>query len=230
MVGFGLVMPVLPKLIETVSGRDLAGASLLAGWLFFAYGGMQFLFGPVIGNLSDAYGRRPVLLLSVAGLAVDYLLTAFAPTMIWLFVGRIVAGLCGASYTTANAYLADITTPENRAKAFGLMGAAFGLGFIIGPAIGGLLGEFGPRVPFLGLGIFLSFPPRGGRRKELLHRDGLRQIPGLVHIGTDEDGGVVGDELDGNRIQKRADEGVGFRHADMLEEVMTVGFEALIVR
>ncbi len=148
MVGFGLVMPVLPKLIETVSGRDLAGASLLAGWLFFAYGGMQFLFGPVIGNLSDAYGRRPVLLLSVAGLAVDYLFTAFAPTMIWLFVGRIIAGLCGASYTTANAYLADITTPENRAKAFGLMGAAFGLGFIIGPAIGGLLGEFGPRVPF----------------------------------------------------------------------------------
>ncbi|MBC8038362.1 MAG: TCR/Tet family MFS transporter [Rhizobiales bacterium] len=148
MVGFGLIMPVLPKLIETVSGRDLAGASLLAGWLFFAYGGMQFLFGPVIGNLSDAFGRRPVLLLSVAGLAVDYLLTAFAPTMIWLFVGRIVTGLCGASYTTANAYLADITTPENRAKAFGLMGAAFGLGFIIGPAIGGLLGEFGPRVPF----------------------------------------------------------------------------------
>jgi MFS transporter, DHA1 family, tetracycline resistance protein len=148
MAGFGLIMPVLPKLIETVSGRDIAGASLLAGWLFFAYGGMQFLFGPAIGNLSDAFGRRPVLLLSVRGLAIYYLLTAFAPNMAWLFAGRIIAGVCGASYTTANAYLADITTPDNRAKAFGLMGAAFGLGFIIGPAIGGLLGEFGPRVPF----------------------------------------------------------------------------------
>ena len=148
MVGFGLVMPVLPRLIENVSGTDLAGASLLAGWLFFAYGSMQFLFGPVLGNLSDAYGRRPVLLLSVFGLAVDYLFTAFAPNMWWLFIGRTFAGLCGASYTTANAYLSDITKPEERAGAFGLMGAAFGLGFIIGPAIGGILGEYGPRVPF----------------------------------------------------------------------------------
>jgi len=148
MVGFGLVMPVLPRLIEEVSGSDLAGASIWGGWLFFAYGGMQFLFGPALGNLSDAYGRRPVLLLSVFGLAVDYLLTAFAPNLIWLFVGRDFAGLCGASYTTANAFLADITAPEERAKVFGMMGAAFGLGFVIGPAIGGLLGEFGPRVPF----------------------------------------------------------------------------------
>lgn len=148
MVGFGLVMPVLPRLIEEVSGTDLSGASIWGGWLFFAYGGMQFLFGPAIGNLSDAVGRRPVLLLSVFGLAVDYLLTGFAPSMFWLFVGRIFAGICGASYTTANAYLADITRPEERAKVFGMMGAAFGLGFIIGPAIGGLLGEFGARVPF----------------------------------------------------------------------------------
>ncbi len=148
MIGFGLIMPVLPRLIEDVSGSDLAGASIWGGWLFFAYGGMQFLFGPAIGNLSDAVGRRPVLLLSVFGLAVDYLLTGFAPSMLWLFVGRIFAGICGASYTTANAYLADITKPEDRAKVFGFMGAAFGLGFVIGPAIGGLLGEFGPRVPF----------------------------------------------------------------------------------
>jgi DHA1 family tetracycline resistance protein-like MFS transporter len=148
MVGFGLVMPVLPRLIEEVSGADLASASIWGGWLFFAYGGMQFLFGPAIGNLSDAVGRRPVLLLSVFGLAVDYLLTGFAPNLIWLFVGRIFAGICGASYTTANAFLADITKPEDRAKVFGLMGAAFGLGFVIGPAIGGLLGTFGPRVPF----------------------------------------------------------------------------------
>ena len=148
MVGFGLIMPVLPKLIEIVAGTDLAGASILAGWLFLAYGGMQFLFGPLIGNLSDALGRRPVLLLLVAGLFVDYMLMALAPTMVWLFIGRILSGLCGASYSTANAYLADITAPDDRAKAFGKMGAAFGLGFIIGPAIGGLLGTFGPRVPF----------------------------------------------------------------------------------
>ncbi len=148
MVGFGLVMPVLPRLIEEVSGANLAGASIWGGWLFFAYGGMQFLFGPAIGNLSDAVGRRPVLLLSVFGLAVDYLLTGFAPNIIWLFVGRIFAGICGASYTTANAFLADVTKPEERAKVFGMMGAAFGLGFVIGPAIGGLLGSFGPRVPF----------------------------------------------------------------------------------
>lgn len=148
MVGFGLIMPVLPRLIEAVSGTDLAGASLLGGWLFFAYGGMQFLCGPLLGNLSDAYGRRPILLLSVFGLGIDYLLTAFAPNMVWLFIGRIIAGLCGASYTTANAYLADITKPDDRAKVFGYMGAAFGLGFIIGPAIGGILGEYGPRVPF----------------------------------------------------------------------------------
>lgn len=148
MVGFGLVMPVLPRLIEEVSGANLAGASIWGGWLFFAYGGMQFLFGPAIGNLSDAVGRRPVLLLSVFGLAVDYLLTGFAPNMVWLFIGRIFAGICGASYTTANAFLADITKPEERAKVFGMMGAAFGLGFVIGPAIGGLLGSFGPRVPF----------------------------------------------------------------------------------
>jgi len=147
MIGFGLVMPVLPRLIEEVGGTDLAGASLIAGWMYFAYGGMQFLFGPAVGNLSDAYGRRPLLLLSVFGLAVDFLFTALAPTLFLLFVGRVAAGICGASYTIANAYLADITKPEERARVFGLMGAAFGLGFVIGPAIGGLLGEFGPRVP-----------------------------------------------------------------------------------
>jgi DHA1 family tetracycline resistance protein-like MFS transporter len=149
MVGFGLIMPVMPRLIEDVSGTDLANASFWNGWLFVAYGGMQFLAGPAIGNLSDAFGRRPVLLLSVFGLFVDYLIMSFAPDLLWLFVGRFFAGLCGASYTTANAYLADIAEPGDRARVFGLMGAAFGLGFIIGPAIGGLLGEFGPRVPFM---------------------------------------------------------------------------------
>ncbi len=148
MMGFGLIMPVLPRLIEDVGHMNLSDASKIGGWLFFIYGGMQFLMGPTIGNLSDAYGRRPILLLSVLGMAVDFLLHALAPTLFWLFIARAVSGLCGASYTTANAYLADITAPEDRAKAFGLMGAAFGLGFIMGPAIGGLLGEYGPRVPF----------------------------------------------------------------------------------
>jgi MFS transporter, DHA1 family, tetracycline resistance protein len=148
MVGIGLIFPVLPQIVETVGKTDLASATLISGWLFFSYVGMQFIFGPLIGNLSDTHGRRPLLLISVFGLAVDYLLTAFAPNLWWLFVGRIFAGLCGASYTTANAYLADITKQEDRAKTFGYIGAAYGLGFIIGPAIGGLLGEYGPRVPF----------------------------------------------------------------------------------
>ncbi len=148
MVGFGLIIPIQPQLIQTVGGTNIGQSSVIAGWLFLAYGGMQFLFGPAMGSLSDAMGRRPLLLLAVFGLAVDYLLTAFAPNLYWLFAGRLIAGLCGASYTIANAYIADITAPEDRAKAFGMMGAAFGVGFIIGPAIGGLLGEFGPRVPF----------------------------------------------------------------------------------
>ena len=148
MVGIGLIFPVLPQIVKTVGNTDLASATLISGWLFFSYVGMQFMFGPLIGNLSDTYGRRPLLLISVFGLAVDYLLTAFAPNLWWLFVGRIFAGLCGASYTTASAYLADVTKPEQRAKAFGYIGAAYGLGFVIGPAIGGFLGEYGPRVPF----------------------------------------------------------------------------------
>ena len=148
MVGFGLIMPVLPSLIESVGHMDLADASLIGGWMFFAFSMTQFLFGPVMGNLSDAYGRRPLLLLAVFGLGLDYLFSALAPSLLWLFVGRAIAGLCGSSYVIANAYIADVTAPENRAKAFGLMGAAFGVGFVIGPAIGGLLGQFGPRVPF----------------------------------------------------------------------------------
>jgi MFS transporter, DHA1 family, tetracycline resistance protein len=148
MAGAGLVFPVMPRLIEEVGSTGLAGASVTGGWLFVAYGLTQFIFGPASGNLSDAFGRRPLLLLSVFGLAVDYLLTAFAPNLVWLFAGRLFAGLCGASYTIANAYIADITLAEERAKAFGLVGAAFGLGFILGPAIGGLLGEYGARVPF----------------------------------------------------------------------------------
>jgi len=148
MVGFGLIIPVQPALIKTVGHLEIGDASIIAGWMFFAFSATQFLFGPALGSLSDDYGRRPLLLLAVFGLGIDYLITALAPSIFWLFIGRTFAGLCGASYVIANAYIADITAPENRAKAFGLMGAAFGLGFVIGPAIGGLLGAFGPRVPF----------------------------------------------------------------------------------
>lgn len=148
MVGFGLIMPVLPSLIQSVGEVDIATAAAIGGWMFFAFSVTQFLFGPTMGNLSDAFGRRPLLLLAVFGLFIDYLLMSFAPTLFWLFVGRAFAGFCGASYVIANAYIADVTAPEDRAKAFGMMGAAFGLGFVVGPAIGGLLGEYGARVPF----------------------------------------------------------------------------------
>jgi len=148
MMGFGLIIPVLPALIEEVGGVGLAEASIIGGWMFFAFSFTQFVFSPLMGNLSDRFGRRPLLLIASFGLWVDYLFSAFAPSIFWLFVGRAVAGLCGSSWVIANAYIADVTAPEERAKAFGLMGAAFGLGFVMGPALGGLLGEFGPRVPF----------------------------------------------------------------------------------
>ena len=148
MIGLGLIMPVLPDILRALTGADVAHASVYGGWLFFAYAAMQFFCAPIIGGLSDAFGRRPVLLLAVLGLGVDYALTALAPSIVWLFVGRILAGIFGASFTTANAYVADITAPEDRGKAFGMLASAFGVGFVVGPAIGGLLGDMGPRVPF----------------------------------------------------------------------------------
>jgi len=148
VIGFGIIIPVIPKLIEQLTGEGLSAAARYGGWLGFAFAGMQFLFSPIMGNLSDQYGRRPVLLTALFGFGLDYLLVAFAPTIGWLFVGRAIAGLTGASFTTAGAYIADISPPEKRAQNFGLIGAAFGMGFIIGPVIGGLLGQYGPRVPF----------------------------------------------------------------------------------
>lgn len=148
MVGFGIVIPVLPRLIEEVGQMSLAQASIIGGWMFFAYSAGQFFFGPLLGNLSDRFGRRPLLLLAIAGLGLDYLLQAVAPDLTWLFIGRLISGVCGASWLIANAFIADVIAPENRARYYGMMGAAFGLGFVLGPAIGGLLGEYGARVPF----------------------------------------------------------------------------------
>ncbi|MCU0904690.1 MAG: TCR/Tet family MFS transporter [Tabrizicola sp.] len=148
MVGFGLIMPVLPALITEVGHMNLADAAYIGGWMFAAFSLAQFAFSPLMGNLSDRFGRRPLLLLAIFGLGVDYLFSALAPTLFWLFVGRVIAGVCGSSYVIANAYIADVTAPEDRARAFGMVGAAFGVGFVLGPAIGGLLGELGPRVPF----------------------------------------------------------------------------------
>jgi DHA1 family tetracycline resistance protein-like MFS transporter len=127
---------------------DIAHAAVIGGWMFAAFSLAQFVFAPLMGNLSDRFGRRPLLLLAIFGLGMDFILMALAPNLTWLFVGRVIAGVCGASWIIASAFIADVTTPDERAKAYGLMGAAFGVGFVIGPAIGGLLGELGPRVPF----------------------------------------------------------------------------------
>lgn len=147
-MGFGIVMPVLPRIVMLLGHVDLAAATRIGGWLGVAYAGVQFLTGPLVGNLGDRFGRRPVLLGALTGFAVDYALMGFAPSLGWLFAGRALAGLFGASYGPAAAAMADLSAPEERARLFGLIGAAFGIGFIVGPAIGGLLGEFGPRAPF----------------------------------------------------------------------------------
>ncbi len=154
VTGFGIIIPVIPKLISEMMNVGIAEASSYGGWLLAAFAVMQFLCSPLLGNLSDQYGRRPVLLTSLFGFGVDYLFLAFAPTIQWLFVGRIIAGIMGASFTTASAYIADVSPPEKRAQNFGIIGVAFGVGFIIGPAAGGILGShFGPRAPFIASAI-----------------------------------------------------------------------------
>ncbi|PKB19211.1 DHA1 family tetracycline resistance protein-like MFS transporter [Novosphingobium kunmingense] len=148
MLGFGIVMPVLPRLIMDLGQMPIDSAAVFAGWLGAGYAMMQFVFAPIIGNLSDRFGRRPVLLASVAAMAIDYALLGFSQALWWLVVGRVVAGITGASWSAAYAYIADVTPPEKRAASFGLMGMAFGLGFILGPAAGGLLGAIDLRLPF----------------------------------------------------------------------------------
>ena len=147
-MGIGIIIPVMPDLIRDLSDLPLSKAALWGGYLSFVYAFMQFLFGPTVGNLSDRFGRRPVLLVSLAVLTIDYLIMGFAPTLAILFIGRVLAGIAGATHSTAHAYIADISPPEKRAQNFGLIGAAFGIGFILGPIVGGLAGELGPRQPF----------------------------------------------------------------------------------
>jgi DHA1 family tetracycline resistance protein-like MFS transporter len=147
-LGIGVVIPVLPKLVGTFHQGDLAAASRTFGLFVALYAAMQFLFAPVLGGLSDRFGRRPVLLGSLFGAAVNYLLTGFAQSLVWLVAGRVIAGITGASFSAAGAYIADVTPPEKRAQSFGLMGAAFGVGFILGPALGGALGAIDLRFPF----------------------------------------------------------------------------------
>ncbi|MEP7064652.1 MAG: TCR/Tet family MFS transporter [Gemmatimonadota bacterium] len=148
MLALGVIVPVLPKLIVAFEGGDVAHAARIVGVFGFAWAAMQFLASPVVGALSDRFGRRPVVLLSNLGLGLDYLVMALAPSVSWLFVGRIVSGITSSSYSTASAYVADVTPPDKRAAKFGLLGAAFGLGFIVGPALGGVLGNIDLRLPF----------------------------------------------------------------------------------
>jgi MFS transporter, DHA1 family, tetracycline resistance protein len=148
-MGFGIIIPVVPNLLKQLTGNpSTAHAAFIGGFLISTYAVMQFFCGPIFGGLSDRFGRRPVLLASLFGFGLDYMITAFAPTIEWLFVARFFAGILGASFTTGSAYISDISTPETRAQNFGLIGVAFGLGFILGPMIGGLLGNYGLRVPF----------------------------------------------------------------------------------
>jgi len=148
MLALGIMVPVLPKLVLAFKGGDIAGAASVTGVFGFTWAAMQFVFSPVLGSLSDRYGRRLVILLSNFGLGLDYVLMALAPSLEWLFVGRLISGITAASFSTASAYIADVTPIEKRAARFGMLGAAFGLGFIVGPAVGGVLGDISLRLPF----------------------------------------------------------------------------------
>ncbi len=148
MLALGIMVPVLPKLVIQLEGGDMARAAAVTGAFGFAWNTMQFLFSPLVGAASDRFGRRPIVLLSNLGLGLDYVLMALAPNLTWLFAGRLISGITAASFSSATAYIADVSPPEKRAAQFGMLGAAFGLGFIVGPAVGGLLGGYNLRLPF----------------------------------------------------------------------------------
>lgn len=156
MAGIGLIVPVMPSLIQTLTGEGIDRAATWGGWLLFTYAAMQFLFAPVVGGLSDRFGRRPVLLGTLALLGVDYALMAAAPNITWLFVGRLVSGIMGASYAAANSCIADSIPPDRRGAAFGMLGGAGAAGFVLGPAIGGLIGQFGDRLPFVAAAVLCT--------------------------------------------------------------------------
>ncbi|MCC6370156.1 MAG: TCR/Tet family MFS transporter [Bacteroidia bacterium] len=153
-LGLGIIIPTLPALIQELTGESLSAAASYGGWMSFSYAIMSFIFSPILGGLSDRYGRRPILLISLFGLGVDYIFMSLAPGILFLFIGRIIAGICGASFTTASAYIADVSDNSNRTKNFGMIGAAFGLGFIFGPMIGWFFGNFGTKVPFVAAACF----------------------------------------------------------------------------
>ena len=152
-IGFGIIAPVFPKLLTTLGHTDVEHATRIAGWMLVVFAGTQFFAGPVLGNLSDRYGRRPVLIASMLAFGIDYALMAWAPTLAWLFLGRAIAGVAGAVYGPSGSVLADVTPPEKRSSTFALMGAAFGIGFIVGPALGGLLSILGTRAPFIAASV-----------------------------------------------------------------------------
>ena len=202
-IGFGLIMPVLPQLLMRVGGIDLPAAIGVGAWMGLAMAVASFVSAPVLGNLSDRFGRRPILLLSLGGLAVDYLLLAVAHSLPLIFLGRILSGMFGGSYSTAMAAIADTTAPEDRAKTFGFVSAAFGVGFVLGPAIGGLLGEYGERAPFYaasalaglnfayGLIVFPETLKAENRRKFSLARANplgalrvMRAAPGMTGVAV----------------------------------------------
>mgnify|MGYP003705973983 CR=1 FL=1 len=178
VIGLGIIIPVIPALIQELTGGSISEASRYGGWLIASYALVQFLCAPIVGALSDKYGRRPILLLSLLGFGLDYLVLAVAPTIGWLFLARIIAGVFGASFTTGAAYIADVSSAEKRAQNFGLLGAAFGLGFIIGPVTGGILGEIGPRVPFYAAALvtFLNLTYGYFILPESLHKENRREF------------------------------------------------------
>lgn len=188
-IGLGIIIPSLPQLIADTAHTSVRESSKYAGVVLMIYAFFQFLFSPLIGNLSDRFGRKPIILMSLLGLGLDYVFMYFAPDLTWLIIGRALSGMFGASFTTAAAYIADISTDENRAQNFGMIGAAFGLGFVVGPAIGGLVADFGLRAPFLvaacfslvnfALGlIFLkeSLPIQNRRKFEILRANPIGSI------------------------------------------------------
>lgn len=195
-IGFGIVLPVLPSLVIELTSVSLADATRIGGYLAAVYALTQFFAGPILGNLGDSIGRRPVLLFSTIAFAIDYALTGFAPTLAWLFVGRAIAGVAGAVYGPANAVLADVTPPDKRSAIFGLMGAAFGIGFIIGPVIGGFVAMLGPRAPFYVAGglaalnavwIFFALPetmaPEKRRKFDIRQAHIIGSFRPLLHAG-----------------------------------------------